>query len=260
MKQTNQHFAFRGIITVAASALAFTLHAAAGVIVDVAETGGDNEPTDTILAKWTGQTWAVTVANEPVPGLNVGDLYTAGPFGSGAPAYVDRNHRYLDDVANNLLIPGYLLGFEYIMSGNDNRDNPEYRLDVTVNSPVTVYMLIDNRLSDGNNADPPTFGPASMQWILDGGWIPTANGLNRTGDPSKPDEVPIDESANGTIDQYFSVYYKNFDAGTFTLYQADNAGRNMYGVVVAPIPEPSTMVLGIVGAAGLLLFRKTRKS
>ena len=32
------------------------------------------------------------------------------------------------------------------MSGNDNRDNASYRLDVTVDTPSTAYMLIDNRL------------------------------------------------------------------------------------------------------------------
>ncbi|MCX8107200.1 MAG: PEP-CTERM sorting domain-containing protein [Verrucomicrobiae bacterium] len=242
------------------TAASVALSSLAGVIDNVVETGGDNEPTDTILAKWSGQTWAVTIANEPVPGLAVGDLYTAGLFGSGAPAYVDRNHRYLDDLPNNLPIPGYLVGFEYIMSGNDNRDNPTYRLDVTVNQPVTVYMLIDNRLSDGNNADPPTFGPTSMQWILDGGWIATANGFNRAKDPTRPDEVPIDESADGTINQYFSVYYKNFDAGTFSLYQADNSGRNMYGVVVAPIPEPSVLAMICLGGLGLALWRRARSS
>ncbi len=224
----------------------------AETITNVVETGGDNEPTDTITAKWTGQTWAVTVDNEPVTGLVVGDNYTAGLFGDLAPAYVDRSHRFAN-LAGNLQIPNYLVGSEYILSGNDNRDNAGYRLDVTVSIPVRVYMLIDNRLSDGVNTTPPTFDATHMQWILDQGWTATAAGLNRTANPLVPDEVPIDEGADGTINQYFSVYWKDFPAGTFSLFQADNAGRNMYGVVV---PEPSTVVM-LLAAAGLVLLGRS---
>jgi hypothetical protein len=179
-----------------------------------------------------------------VPGLAAGDPYTVGLFGNWSPAFVDRNHRYTNataaGVAPEVLIPPYLLGQEYIMSGNDNRDNAAYTLDVTVSSAVRVYMLIDNRLGAPNspNSTPPQFGPTKMQWILDEGWTPVQNGLNRTADASVPDEVGIDESADNTHNQWYSVYSKDFPAGTFRLKQADNAGQNMYGVVVAPAPRP----------------------
>jgi len=237
-----------------------TVALAGGAILDVVETGGDNEATDTITAKWTGQTFSVTVANEPVPGLAIGNSFTVPTFGSTAPAFVDRAHRYFDDTANNLPVLSYLTGWEYIMSGNDNRDNASYVLDVTVSTPVTAYMLIDNRLSDANNANPPTFDATHMQWIVDGGWSATANGLNRSMDPAVPDEVAFDEGSDGTINQWYSVYYKNFDAGTFSLYQADNAGQNMYGAVVVPVPEPSTLVLIGLGTLGLLAWNRARKS
>ena len=231
----------------------------AGTITNVVETGGDNEPTDTITAKWTGVTWDVTVNNEPVPGLVVGQPYTAGFFGNLAPVFVDRGHRYANDAANNFSIPAYLVGGEYIMSGNDNRDNAGYRLDVSVSTPARVYMLIDNRLSDGSNANPPTFDATHMQWILDELWNATTTGLNRFANPGVPDEVPIDESSDGTINQYYSVYWKDFPAGTFRLLQADNAGRNMYGVVVQPIPEPSTVVMLLTAAVLVFLGRTLRR-
>jgi len=219
--------------------------AGAATIVNVVETGGENQSGDTVTAKWTGQTWSDHANNEPVPGLAPGTPYTVGVFTNYAPTFVDRNHRYTNAVPAAL--PPYLAGKEYIMCGNDNRGSNAYRLDVTVSSQVAVYMLIDNRLG-GNNADPPTFGPSAMQWILDEGWLRTSNGINRTANSAVPDEVAIDEGADGTINQWFSVYVKTFPAGTFQLKQPDNAGQNMYGVVIvdvgpsAPPPAPTNVV------------------
>jgi hypothetical protein len=228
-----------------------------GAITNVVETGGDNEATDTITAKWSGNTFPVTVANEPVPGLAVNDNYTVGLFGHMAPVYVDRNARYSDHsvqataVPPDFEIPAYLVGQQYIMSGNDNRDNANYRLDVTVDTPSTVYMLIDNRLGDPNspNSDPPSFGPTKMQWILDQNWQPTNGGFNRFDNPAVPDEVPNDEGADNDIDQWFSVYKKEVSAGTFTLLHPDNTGQNMYGVVIASSGPPP--VLGDVNGNGV---------
>jgi hypothetical protein len=232
-------------------------------ISNVVETGGDNEATDTITAKWSGQVFNTTVANEPITGA-IGSSYTVGLFGHLAPAFVDRNHRFSNHsvdaaaVPPNFTIPNYLIGGEYIMSGNDNRDNASYRLDVTVLTPSTVYMLIDNRLTDTTNADPPTFDATHMQWILDQGWTATNNGLNRAGNTAVPDEVPLDEGANNTIEQWYSVYRKDVPAGTFSLLQADNAGQNMYSVVIQPIPEPSTLALVACALAGVALAVRRR--
>ncbi len=214
----------------------------AAIITSVVETGGRNEATDTITARYTGQMFPVSIDGEPVPGLVIGNSFTVPVFGSGAPSFVDRNHRYLDNTGAGLVIPAYLNGLEYIMSGNDNRDLAGYRLDITVSESARCYMLIDNRLSDGDGATPPTFGAGAMQWILDEGWIATANGLNRTFNAAVPDEVPIDEGADGSINQHYSVYYKDFPTGTITLQQADNTNRNMYGVVIGPVPNTNTPI------------------
>jgi hypothetical protein len=172
---------------------------------------------------------------------------------------VDRNHRFDDDVPNNLLIPAYLVGGEYIMSGNDNRDNATYRLDVTVDSPSIAYMLIDNRLGAvADNTTPPQFDATHMQW-LDEGWAATANGLNRAGDSALPDEVPIDEGADGGINQWYSVYEKTFPAGQFSLFQADNAGQNMYGVVVTAVPEPAALTLAAWGLFAVVGYPRLRR-
>lgn len=243
--------------TAALTAFMITLPAAsAALITSVVETGGDNEATDTIAAQWTGQTFNVSVVNEPVPGAVIGTPFTVGTFISTAPTLVDRSHRYLDDLTNNLPIPTYLLGAEYIMSGNDNRDNATYRLDVTVSDAARAFMLIDNRLGDTVATTPPTFDATHMQWILDQGWTATSTGNNRTINTGVPDELGFDEGADGTINQYYSVYFKDFAAGTFSLFQADNAGQNMYGVVVTPVPEPATVALVGLGLAGILRRRR----
>jgi hypothetical protein len=215
------------------SAQAAMLHPA--LITTVVETGGVNEPTDTIAAKWTGQTFVNGVANEPLLNTPIDAAFTAGWFGNGTPAFVDRAHVYTN-ATSTATIPSYLLGGEIIMSGNDNRDRTNYVLDVTVSVPVQVYLLIDNRLGDPNspNTTPPQFGPTKMKWVLDQGWTAVKTGVNRTADATLPDEVGFDEAADGTINQYYSIYTKSFPAGTFQLKQADNAGQNMYGVVVTP--------------------------
>jgi hypothetical protein len=244
-------------LVLAAVSLFGVTNAQAAYITAVAETGGDNDA-DTIPAKYTGETWTITTANRPFTGAVVGNSYTVLSFGNGVPSFVDRNHRYFDDPGTGgnpaLNIPAYLIDGDYIMTGNDNRDNATYRLDVTVGVPVTAYMLIDNRLQDGNNADPPTFGAANMQWILNDGWTATSNGLNRFSNPGVPDEVGFDEAQDNDIDQWYSVYRKDFPAGTFSLFQADNTGRNMYGVVI--VPEPATASLAAAGIAALLRRRR----
>ncbi len=210
------------------------------LITNVVETGGDNETTDTITAKWTGVTFSNGVSTEfPTP-------YTVPLFGEDAPCYVDRAHQW-NGVSMALPLPGYLVGGEYVMIGNDNRDNADFRLDISVAQDVLVYLLIDNRLGDGAAGDPPAGGlPFSdwtnMTWMATAGFNPVLNGLNRSQNPTVPDEVAIDGDGNGfgpgdSIADYASVYVKRAPAGTFTLYQADNPSRNVYGVVVTLAPE-----------------------
>ena len=143
------------------------------------------------------------------------------------------------------------------MSGNDNRDNASYRLDVTLNSPATVYMLIDNRLSDADNANPPTFDATHMQWILDQGWTRPPTVSTASPIPRVPDEVAFDEGVRRHHQPVvFGLQQGALTAGTFSILQADNAGQNMYGVVV--VPEPATLVLLGLGGFSLLVARRRK--
>ena len=79
-------------------------------------------------------------------------------------------------------------------------------------------------------------------------WVPTTNGFNRFASSTRPDEVPIDEGADNTINNYFSVYYKDFPAGTFNLRQPDNSGRNTYSAVIGPQPGVQVPITLFAGA------------
>src|ERR1051325_1134799 len=221
------------------------------IITSVVETGGDNEATDTVTAKKTGDTYNAGIAGEPVPGLPANALYTVGFYQNGAPCYVDRNHRHTN-AAPAVPLPAYLVGGEYLMIGQDNRDNNPFTLDITVGLAVDAYLLIDNRLGDANNANPPTIDATHMQWVITDGWLPVTTGVNRTHNAALPDETGVDESSDNTINNWYSVYKKSFPAGTFQVKQADNAGQNMYAVVVVPIVGQftATSFIGYSGAPG----------
>ena len=153
----------------------------------------------------------------------------------------DRTHQW-NGATNTLPLPDYLVGGEYIMCGNDNRDNTSYKLDITVSEAALVYMLIDNRLSDGDGSTPPDFSTGSMSWLAENGWQPVTDGLNRANDRTRSDEVGVDEGGDGAgpgagINQWSSVYVKRVPAGVVTILPADNNGQNMYGVVVTRIPK-----------------------
>jgi hypothetical protein len=153
---------------------------------------------------------------------------------------VDRTHVYAAD------IPNLLRGLDYIRQANDDRNIANHTLDVTLSAPATLYLLIDNRVGDNDNATPPTL-TSLMTWVGTGGFT----SLNQ--------QFGIDENNDGSINQFFTIYSRSVPAGTIRLFeQNDGTGRNMYGVAAAPIPEPSTLALAGLGGLGLVLRLRRR--
>jgi hypothetical protein len=217
----------------------------------------NNGYTDRPPAKMTGETFDI---------MNGATLvkagYTVGLFDVGAKAMTDRAHAYIGASAT-LPLPSYLVGNEYLMIANNNRDKTTFSLDLTVSRPSAVYLLVDNRLGDNDAATPPTLGASAafMKWVDPAnGWNPFVFSGNRASNPAQPDEVGIDEGADGTVNNWSSVYVKTVPAGTFSLAEFGEAGRNMYGVVVAPtaIPEPSIGALLALGVGGLFAWSRRR--
>jgi hypothetical protein len=171
------------------------------------------------------------------PDGNSGDTEPAiaGPLAEDSLTFVDRTHEYNS-------IPSYLLGADYVMTANDDKDNPDYELDVTLAKCSILYLLIDNRVGDDEASDGPTLG-TKMGWVIDLGFANTG------------DVIGIDESGTGEIDNWGTVYAKALQVGTITLYEQNDGGsRNMYGV--AAVPEPVTIALLGLGALALRRRRK----
>ncbi len=151
----------------------------------------------------TGSTWAPPAIFEP--------------FGEFAQCYVDRSHLYSG-------LPGELpdlLGAEYIITAENDRNVDNVTMEVTLAADAAVYLLLDNRLGG-------TGGGAGVDPILDAemAWV-SGLGFTDTGF-----DIGIDEGGNGSVDQHSSIFVANLAAGTHTFgEQHDGIFRSMYGIV-----------------------------
>jgi len=163
-------------------------------------------------------------------------LLISGPLQEGSPGFVDRGYEYR-------MVPGNLIGAEYIMVANNDKSLSNYELDVTLSRNATLYLMLDNRLGHGPLEDDtgqfldPDFSAAEMQWVLALGFVDTQEHI-----------IVYEKGATG-IFRWSSVYALNVSAGTLTLFQQCDATnqqfRNMYGVAV--VPEASTFLLLFFG-------------
>lgn len=215
-------------VAIGVSALIFCANApGASLITGINQLNGD---TDRPTAKHTGETFNV---------LGGIQNYTVPTFGEDVVGMTDRTHQH-NGASASLPLPDYLVGREYVLIANNNRDNPALQIDFSLSQRCLVYLLVDNRLGDGNAANPPDF-TTLMTWVPRDGWEPVLNGLNRAGDSTQPDETGCDENADGSVNNWFSVYMRIVEAGenAFSTYDMGE-GRNMYQIVVDAAAPPAT--------------------
>ncbi|MDI6449613.1 discoidin domain-containing protein [Anaerobaca lacustris] len=137
------------------------------------------------------------------------------PLADNSPCYVDRVHQYTD-------IPEFLLGAEYVMVANDDKNPATYELDVTLSGNAILYLILDNRLGGGSMTAPGPVGNP-MPWVLEMGFV------------NLEVDLGIDEGADGTINQRSTIWALEVKRGTITLFaQNDGGSRNMYGVAALP--------------------------
>jgi len=135
------------------------------------------------------------------------------PMAEDALVFTDRTHQYND-------IPANLLGAQIVLTNNDNKNQSAYELDVTFSANATLYVFVDNRMggSPGGKGVLPVI--TGMAWLANMGFVDTG------------DDIGIDESGDGTINQYSSIFSLSVKAGTTVTVHGNTEGHggNMLSV------------------------------
>jgi len=139
----------------------------------------------------------------------------ADPLAENSLTFVDRTHVYAD-------IPESILGAQYVLLANDNKNMSTYELDLTFGMDATLYVFVDNRMggsAGGKDVAPNIDG---MGWLADMGFVDTG------------EDIGIDESFDGGINQYFSIFALKVSVGTVTIFgNTEGHGGNMLGVAAS---------------------------
>ena len=172
-------------------------------------------------AQWISSVVRTGTPIQPPPAI------ASDPLAEGSVCYNNKPHIYAS-------VPTETLGAQYVQVCNADKTTTNYTLTVTMSANATLYLFLDNRLGGapgGQGVDP--ILPSQMNWVTTLGFTDT--GL----------DIGIDENADGSINNYFSVFSKQVNAGDVIALgvQNDGAGRNMYAVAAMPIaasnPSPA---------------------
>jgi hypothetical protein len=142
-------------------------------------------------------------------------LVVNGGLVNEALTHVDRTFVFAD--VNDLA------GIDVVRTAVDDKANSALQMDVTVDKPGTLFLLIDNRVGDNIATNPPTIGGTVMNWVLTSGFVQTGYSVGVLN--------PADSS---TV--YMTAYAKEIAApGTISLYE-QNDGTSRITYLIAAIP------------------------
>ncbi len=107
----------------------------------------------------------------------VGDLKTVPRLEDGVLIYQDRSNFTWDKV------PDELVGAQVLSPWNDDKNQPGIEIEVTAARDATLYLIVDNRVGNGEAENPttPTLGAGVMDWAVSAGFVDT--GLKIEGFP-----------------------------------------------------------------------------
>jgi hypothetical protein len=169
------------------------------------------------------------------------DFYQVVPQGMGedARAYVDRRHEWNGWAGRPM--PAYLVGADYVRTFNNDKIADNLVIEVTVEHPATIYLLMDNR------APAPEwlmrdFEDTGEDLGMDEAWHDPLNFVEGQ------DDFPGVGSGQ-SVDRRISIWKRQVSAGVVTLgpngktsdvdmAHGLKAGRNMYGIVAVPVEQP----------------------
>ena len=144
-----------------------------------------------------------------------------GPGGlqEGSLAFVDQRSQYPVDQRNYHWenIPDELLGADYVMTYNVDKDANHVSYSVTLSQAAMLYIFIDHRYVSAHG-DPP------FSWLTDGscGAVFADTGQ----------DIKLDEVGGRNVLQPFHIYGATVPAGTYTPGAASDGqgGRNFYAI------------------------------
>ena len=157
----------------------------------------------------------------------------------GVEAFTDRNHILVN-------VPTALESGDQpqlVQLSNDDKSSTDVNHAVTIDKLSILYVGLDDRF------DQP------KPWMNDPGYTGLPTTFFDTGA-----QIDIDEGADGSINQSFSLWATLAPAGTYNLGTNETSG-NMY-IVFADnklIPEPGTISLLGMGVLGLLGIARRRR-
>jgi hypothetical protein len=143
------------------------------------------------------------------------------PFGEYAQCFVDRIYFYANLPSE---LPD-LVGAEYIMTADNDKNIDDITMDVTLSANAIVYLILDNQIgSTGGGLGVDPILDEELAWVYDMGFVDTGF------------DIGINEGGDGFIDEYSSIFVAELPAGTHTFgEQHDGVIRNMYGIVAVPM-------------------------
>lgn len=140
--------------------------------------------------------------------------------------------------------PEYLKGNPYVWFLQEVRRYTNYSCTVSVDCPVTFYLLVDNRVNDfteSSSLDDPAFGPPDTEWIPRDGWVRVNTGISpEVAGTNRADYLCIREGGVGAISQFYAIYSKSFPQGGSVTVHTQFEG-NMYCLVVGTNLTPASV-------------------